>query len=132
MVIDSSAILAILFQEPEAESFAQAIKADPVRLISAVSVFEASMVVESRLGASGGRELDLLLHRAKADVVAFDGDQAELARHAWRRFGRARHPAGLNFGDCCSYALAKTSGEPLLYKGEDFRLTDVERPGGTL
>ena len=83
------------------------------------------MVVENRLGDAAGRELDLFLIRANFQIVALDADQAELARSAWRQFGKGRHPAGLNYGDCFSYALAKWTGEPLLAKGNDFRLTDV-------
>ncbi|HLT02953.1 MAG TPA: type II toxin-antitoxin system VapC family toxin [Geminicoccaceae bacterium] len=126
MVIDTSAALAILFGEAEDEAFADAIDADPTRLMSAVSVLEASIVVEARKGAAGGRELDLLLHRGRIEVVPFNAHQLELARDAWRRFGKRRHPAGLNFGDCCAYALAAASGEPLLFKGDDFTRTDIQ------
>jgi ribonuclease VapC len=125
MVLDTSALLVVLNDEPESPAFRDAIEADPVRLLSAASLLEVSLVVEARFGEAGGRELDLLLHKARVQVVAFDGDQAELAREAWRRFGRGRHPAGLNLGDCFSYALSKISGEPLLYKGGDYPLTDV-------
>jgi len=124
MVIDTSAVLAILPQEPEAAAFAVAIRDDPVRLTSAVSLLECAIAVESKLGASGGRELDLLLHKSRVEVVSFDRNQAELARSAWERYGRGRHPARLNFGDCCSHALAKTCGEKLLFKGDDFSQTD--------
>jgi ribonuclease VapC len=126
MVIDTSAIVAILFGEPEARSFAQAIDRDPMRLMSAVSVLEATMVVESELGDAGGRELDLLLHRARIEIVGFLPDQLDVARHAFRTFGKGRHPAGLNFGDCISYALARSTNEPLLFKSADFGRTDVE------
>jgi ribonuclease VapC len=125
MVLDTSALLVILQDEAESASFRAAIEADPVRLLSAASLLEAALVIEARYGEPGGRELDLLLHRAEVQIVAFDRDQAELAREAWRRFGRGRHPAGLNFGDCFSYALSMVCGEPLLYKGGDFSLTDV-------
>lgn len=125
MVLDTSALLVILLDEPESPAFRNAIEEDPVRLLSAPSLLEAALVVEARFGEAGGRELDLLIHKAEIQVVVFDADQAELARDAWRQFGRGRHPAGLNFGDCFSYALAKVSGEPLLYKGGDFSLTDV-------
>jgi ribonuclease VapC len=127
MVIDTSALLAVLFGEPEGEAFAGAIEADPKRLVSAVSALEAAIVVEARKGPAGGRELDLLLHRARVDIVAFGEAQVEIARDAWRRFGKGNHPASLNFGDCFSYALSKSSGEPLLFKGEDFSKTDVSR-----
>jgi ribonuclease VapC len=126
MVIDTSAIVAILFGEPEARRFAHAIDQDSLRLMSAVSVLEATMVVESELGEAGGRELDLLLHRAGIEVVGFLPEQLDAARHAFRAYGKGRHPAGLNFGDCFSYALAKSAGQSLLFKGNDFARTDVE------
>ena len=125
MVIDSSAVLAILQDEVEAEAFAAAIDADPARMMSAVSVLETSIVIEARKGPAGGRELDLFLHRGRIDVVSFNVHQLELARDAYRRFGRGHHPAALNFGDCCTYALAAASGEALLFKGDDFRRTDI-------
>lgn len=83
------------------------------------------MVIEARNREPGGRELDLFLHRARIDVVAFTPDHAEAARIAWRRYGKGNHAAALNFCDCCSYALSKISGEPLLFKGDDFAKTDV-------
>lgn len=125
MVIDTSAIVGVLLGEPEAEAFIEAITADSRRLMSSFSVFEAAVVVESRKGAAGGRELDLLLHEAEVTVVPFSGEHIELARDAYRRFGKGRDPAGLNLGDCAAYALALHSGEPLLYKGDDFARTDV-------
>jgi ribonuclease VapC len=125
MTIDSSALIAILRNEPECDRFLERIDADPVRIIAAPTVLEASMVLEGRFGENAGMELDLFLHRASARVVAFDDEHLRLARSAHRRFGKGRHPAGLNFGDCTSYALAQWSGEPLLAKGNDFRLTDV-------
>jgi len=125
MVLDTSALLAILLDEPERRRFNELIEADTVRLISAASVLEAAIVLETRSGEAAGRELDLFLHRAKVEVTAVDGDQVEIARAAFRRFGKRRHPAGLNYGDCFAYALAKASGEPLLFKGTDFAQTDV-------
>lgn len=125
MVIDSSALVAMLSDEPEARRFEAAIEGDPVRLMSTGSYLEAAIVIETRFGEPGGRELDLWLHRAGVDVVAVDSDQAEAARVAHRRFGRGRHPAGLNYGDCFAYALAKISGEPLLFIGDDFANTDI-------
>lgn len=125
MVLDTSALLVILLDEPESPAFRQSIEQDPVRLLSAASLLETALVVEARYGEAGGRELDLLLHKAGIQVVGFDADQADLAREAWRRFGRGRHPAGLNFGDCFAYALSKVSGEPLLYMGGDFSQTDI-------
>lgn len=126
MVIDTSAILAILFGEREAASVIDLITQATSRLISAGTALELIIVVEARKGEAGGRELDLFLHRAKIDTVPFDSDQAEIARYAWRRYGKSNHSAGLNFGDCFSYALAKSSGEPLLFKGKDFNQTDIE------
>ncbi len=125
MVIDSSAVLVILFGEREDEAFADAIDADPTRIMSAVSVLETSIVAEARKGPAGGRELDLFLHRGRIDVVPFNVHQLELARDAYRRYGKGYHAAALNFGDCCTYALAAASGEPLLFKGHDFGQTDI-------
>ncbi|HVA62471.1 MAG TPA: type II toxin-antitoxin system VapC family toxin [Terriglobales bacterium] len=127
MVLDTSALLAILLREPEAELFARLIEEDPTRLLSAANYLETAMVIETRRGPEGGRDLDLLLHRTRAEVVALTLEQAELARAAWRRYGKGRHPAGLNFGDCMAYALAQHSGERLLAKGADFARTDVAR-----
>jgi len=105
---------------------AAAIEASSLRLLSAANLLEASIVVESRKGEAAGRELDLLLYRAGIEVVAVDQDQAETARLAWRRYGTGRHPAGLNYGDCFAYALAKTRQLPLLFQGHDFAQTDVK------
>ncbi len=126
MVIDASAIVAISFNEPEAKSFRERVADDPVRLISAATVFEASMVIETRLGEAGGGDLDLWLHKADVEIVPVTPEHADQARRAWRRYGKGRHPAGLNFGDCFSYALAALSGEPLLFKGNDFSQTDIK------
>lgn len=125
MVLDTSALLAILFNEPDASDFADLISKDPKRLLSAGTLLELMIVIEARKGEAGGRELDLLLHRAKIDIVPFDEEQAEIARNAWRHYGKGNHPAGLNFGDCFAYALAKISSEPLLFKGNDFIQTDL-------
>jgi ribonuclease VapC len=126
MVIDSSALISILLGEAETVSFSRMIAGDPRRLVSVFSVLETSIVIEAKKGEAGGRELDLLLHRAQIQPVALNEEQMELARLAWRKYGKGRHTAGLNIGDCCSYALSKHSGEPLLYKGSDFPHTDVE------
>jgi ribonuclease VapC len=126
MVIDTSALLCVLLDEPDAETFRRAIAADPLRLVSAASLLETSMVIESRVGDSGGRELDLMIHRARIDVAAVTVEQAEVARQGFRAFGKGRHPAALNLGDCFAYALSRTSGEPLLFKGSDFSRTDVK------
>ncbi|GFZ92955.1 ribonuclease VapC [Elstera cyanobacteriorum] len=127
MVIDTSAIIAILLGEPEAPELARAIEDGSPRLLSAANLLETSMVIEARKGDAAGRELDLLLYRAGIDVVPVDQEQAEIARVAWRRYGKGRHPANLNFGDCFAYALAKTTGLPLLFKGDDFNQTDIGR-----
>ena len=126
MVIDTSAIAAILFNEPDAAALEGKIADDPVRLMSAATFLEATIVIEARLGDPGGREFDLWLHRAEIEILPVDAEQADMARRAWRRFGRGRHPAGLNYGDCFSYALAATHDEPLLFKGDDFTKTDVK------
>ena len=126
MVIDTSALAAIFFHEPERDAFRSAIIAASARLISAATVLEAGMVIEGRRGGGAGREFDLFVVRTQMKIVPIDAELADLARSAWRRYGKGRHPAGLNFGDCFSYALAKASGEPLLAKGGDFARTDVE------
>ena len=125
MVIDTSAIIAILTAEPETLRLAQVIATDPKRIMSSFSQLEASIVIEARKGESGGRELDLLLHRIKVDIIPLTTEMSQLALEAWRRFGKGKHPAKLNIGDCCAYALAKYSGEPLLFKGNDFSQTDI-------
>jgi ribonuclease VapC len=125
MVLDSSAILAILFKEPERDAFATALADAGQRLVSAVNALESAVVVSARKGPSGARELDLLLHHAGVVVVSFTEDHLRLAREAWERYGKGRHPAALNLGDCCAYALSRHSGEPLLFKGDDFSHTDV-------
>jgi len=125
MVADTSALMAILQGEAEASIFLELLDRATVRLVSAVSVLESGLLAETRKGELGGIELDSLLRELDLAVVAFDGEQAEIARSAFRRFGKGRHPAGLNFGDCAAYALARASGEPLLFKGEDFAQTDV-------
>jgi len=125
MVIDTSALIAILFGESEASSFARAITDESQKLISAFNALETGIVVEARKGEAGGRELDLLIHRAQIEIVAMNADQSEIARAAWRKYGKGNHPAGLNIGDCCAYALTKYSGEPLLFKGNDFSQTDL-------
>jgi len=126
VVIDTSALLAILLGESERGKFIQLLSESETRLLSAANVLETAMVVESRRGEIAGRELDLFLHRTKTEIVAVDAEQFSIARFAWRKYGKGRHPAALNFGDCFAYALAKTSSEPLLAKGEDFRRTDLQ------
>jgi ribonuclease VapC len=126
MVIDTSAVLAILQNEPERRAFNAAIEAADARSLSAASFVETSIIVESRYGAEGVRDLDLFITKAQIELVAVDTEQAHLARQAFRLFGKGRHSAGLNFGDCFSYALARFLADALLYKGADFARCDVE------
>jgi ribonuclease VapC len=125
MVIDASALLAILLGEPESEDFSRSIAGDPRRLVSALSALEAAIVTHGRKGPTGTRDLDLLLHSAGVTIVSLDADQVLLAREGYEKYGKGHHPAALNLGDCCSYALSRSSGEPLLFKGNDFSRTDV-------
>lgn len=126
MIIDTSAVLAVLFAEADAEYYARSIiETSPCR-ISAANLLEAAIVVESRSGLAAGHELDVFLERAGIELVPVTPQQVEAARRAWRRFGKGNHPAGLNFGDCFAYALADATGEPLLFKGKDFAQTDIE------
>ena len=126
MIIDTSAVLAVLFGEPDAGRYEEAIAAAWPRRMSVVALLEAAMVVEGRGGAAAGQELDTLLERSEIELAPATPEHANAARRAWRRFGKGNHPAALNFGDCFAYALAKTAGEPLLFKGEDFSRTDIE------
>ena len=126
MIIDTSAIMAILFGESDATYYEQAISAAWTRRMSAVALLEATMVVEGKGGAAAGRQLDLFLARAEIELAPVTPEQVEAARRGWRRFGKGNHRAALNFGDCFAYALAKTTGEALLFKGDDFAHTDVE------
>jgi ribonuclease VapC len=126
VVIDTSALLAIFLAEPERKPFLDSIFQAETRMISAASVLETGIVLEARRGESAGREFDLFLVRANLQIVSLDSEQVEIARSAWRKYGKGRHPAGLNFGDCFAYALAKFTGEPLLAKGNDFAATDIE------
>ena len=126
MVIDTSALVAIFLAEPERKRFLDLIVEGGTRLISAANALETGIVLEAKRGEAAGREFDLFLVRANLLVVPVDGEQVEIARSAWRKYGKGRHSAALNFGDCFAYALAKSSGEPLLAKGTDFALTDIE------
>lgn len=126
MVIDSSALLAILLGEPERSRFVDLITESSVRLLSAANALETAIVSESRLSATGGHELDILIQKASIDIVSVDSEQLSVARQAWRKYGKGRHPAGLNFCDCFAYALSKISTEPLLAKGSDFQKTDLQ------
>ena len=125
MVVDSSVLIAVLLLEPDAEQLLnQLIDADELYL-SAVSLVETAMVIEYKKGKLGADKLDELLAELTPTIVEFDQQQAALARMAWREYGKGRHPAKLNFGDCCSYALAKHLNQSLLFKGNDFSQTDI-------
>ena len=126
MVIDSSALIAILRNEPERAAFEEAMRADGVRLVSAVTKLEAGMVAVGRRDIAGAQVFDRLLATLSVTIVPFDDHQADIARDAFARFGKGRHRAGLNFGDCAAYALSIAEAEPLLFKGTDFGATDVE------
>ncbi len=126
MVIDTSAIAAIFLGEPERTIFLNAMRDAETRFVSAATVLEIGIVLESRLGDAAGRELDLFLLRVNIEIIPVDSEQAEVARAAWRRYGKGRHAAGLNFGDCFVYALAKCFDELILAKGTDFLPTDIE------
>ena len=125
MVIDCSAVLAVLLGEPDAPVYAAAIENDPDPKISVVSVLEATLVIGARKREAGLAVLERFLREGRIRIVAFDAEQMQQAQKAWREYGEGLHPAGLNLGDCCTYALAKTSGEVLLYNGDDFRRTDL-------
>jgi len=126
VIVDTSAVLAILLDEPDAGHFEAAITRAEHCLMSTASFFESSIVMESRTGIAGGHELDQFVEKAPIQLVAVTAEHAQAARRAWRQFGKGNHPAALNFGDCFAYALAKETGEPLLFKGGDFALTDIE------
>ncbi|QPB24042.1 type II toxin-antitoxin system VapC family toxin [Rhizobium sp. 007] len=126
MVIDTSAIVAILRSEPEAAALERTVVANPIRLVPATCVLEAPMVLVSRRGEHALAEIDLRLARIKADIVPVDADLVDMATQAWLTCGKGHHRAALNFADCFSYALAKRADEPLLFIGEDFSQTDIE------
>ena len=125
MIIDSSALLAVLYREPDAALFEQAI-ATASSQMSVANALEACMVVEGRGGVAAGDELDAFLEAAEVKLAPVTTEHFVAARRAWRRFGKGNHPAALNFGDCFAYALAEATGEPLLFKGDDFAQTDIE------
>lgn len=125
MVVDSSALLAIYFNEVERGVFADAVMSAMGPRMGAPNLVEASMVVEARHGETGLRELDRIVANLELDIVSFDASHVVAARQAFRKYGRGRHRAALNFGDCCAYALAKTLDLPLLFKGNDFSQTDL-------
>lgn len=126
MLIDTSALVAIAFREPERDDFIRKIVTASERRMSVISLLEATTVIEGRRSSLTSQTLDDLLKRLNIELEPVSIEQAEVARRAWRTYGKGRHPAGLNFGDCFTYALASTTGEPLLFKGEDFGLTDLE------
>jgi len=126
MVIDTSALLAIFLAEPERARFLDLIIHSESRIISAANALETGIVLEARRGEAAGREFDLFSVRLNLQIAPVDSEQVEVARSAWRRYGKGRHPAALNFGDCFAYALAKIVGEPLLAKGTDFAATDIQ------
>lgn len=126
MVIDSSALLAILEDEAESRLFRDAIEADPTRLVSAATMLETAIVVISRKGEPGLAELRAFRDAASIETIPFGADLADIALDAFRRFRKGRHPARLNVGDCFSYALTRSTGEPLPFKGQDFTVTDLK------
>ena len=125
MIVDSSAVLAILFDEADAEIYARAISGAHSCRMSAATFVEAAVVVDSQAKESGGRQFDAFLRRSGIVIEPVTEEQAHVARQAYSDFGKGRHPARLNFGDCFSYALAKVTAEPLLFKGKDFNKTDL-------
>jgi ribonuclease VapC len=125
MILDTSALIAVLFREPEAPLYARLIHEAERCLISAGTFLELSMVLERQAAPDADRQCDQFFRRTGIVIEPFSVDQAYIARQAFHDFGKGRHPAGLNFGDCFAYALAKTTGEPLLFKGEDFKKTDI-------
>ena len=126
MILDTSAVLAIVLGEPGFEAFVDAIASAPSCRISAASFVEASILAESRIGDQGIRQCDSFFRTSRISVEPVTEDQALLAGQGYSDYGKGRHPAGLNFGDCFAYALAKATGEPLLFKGQDFRQTDIQ------
>ena len=125
MIIDTSALLAVLYQEEDALYFVEAIAAAPDPQMSAANFLEAAINIDMFGDAEASRQLDAFIRRAGIEITAVTFDQAQIARQAYLDFGKGRHPAGLNFGDCFAYALARETGEPLLFKGDDFGKTDI-------
>ena len=126
MIVDSSALLAVLFREPDAERYEAALAAASACRMSLANVFEASNVWEGRGGPAAAYRLDLFMEQLGIEMVPVTAEHVTEARQAWRRFSKGNHPAALNFGDCFAYALAEVTGEPLLFKGDDFALTYIE------
>jgi ribonuclease VapC len=127
VILDTSAVGAIFFGEPEGDLYLQKIHDADHCSISAANFVELSMVIEGQLGPEAGRQLDMFFRRAGIVIEVVTVEQAHLARQAFFDFGKGRHPAQLNFGDCFAYALARSSGEPLLFKGTDFSKTDIRK-----
>jgi ribonuclease VapC len=125
MIIDTSALVAVLDQVLEAERIVRTMASAPERILSAANLVEVGIVMQARRGDDGARDLDLLLAKLRVDIAVVTANQADIARKAFRRYGRGRHAANLNFGDCFAYALAKDTSAPLLFKGDDFGQTDV-------
>ena len=125
MIVDSSAVIAILLGESDAHEFADALADTDECSMSAANWFESAMVMDSRKSATAGRDLNALVAETGIEIVDLTVAHAAVAREAFARYGKGRHKAGLNFGDCFAYALAKATGQPLLYKGDDFRHTDI-------
>jgi len=128
MVVDTSALVAILKVEPDASTLLCHLGSSGANRIATATLLEAQMVVISQLGEAGLAELELLMSRAQIQVMPFNADHMHWALHGWRHYGKGRHRAALNLGDCFSYGLAKTMDAPLLFKGEDFQYTDVKVP----
>lgn len=129
MIIDTSALLAILYQEADALHFVEAIVSAEVSRMSAANFLEAAINIDSMGDAEASRQLDTFIRRAEIQIEAVTHEQAQIARQAYRDFGKGKHPAALNFGDCFAYALARFTGEPLLFKGNDFAKTDINKLG---
>jgi ribonuclease VapC len=125
MIIDTSALLAVLYQEDDALYFAEAIVAAPECRMSAANFLEAAINIDAVGDAEASRQLDAFIRRAGIEITAVTHEQAQIARQAYRDFGKGRHPAALNFGDCFAYALVRETGESLLFKGNDFGKTDI-------
>jgi ribonuclease VapC len=126
MILDASALLAMLFAEPEAVAFARAVARAEHRRISAANLLEAGIVADHQADPRAGRQLDALVDRISASIEPVTAEQVQIARQAYLDFGKGNHRAKLNFGDCFAYALAKATGEPLLFKGDDFQHTDIQ------
>ena len=126
MVIDTSALLAVLYQEDDAHQFAEAMATAPICRMSAANFLEAAINIDAYGDAEASRQLDNFVHQANIQISPVTLTQAQIARQAYQDFGKGRHQAKLNFGDCFAYALSKETGEPLLFKGNDFNSTDIE------